>query len=243
MEQADEILADARWISVSTLAVGPSPTSPRGSAHAARSRRSNTRRDAAGFWRPVMGMADRLRRGVPGLDRAQPLAFAPFSIRRGVARMSTAPVAASAREAHIRSLPRRLSIATGIAHRGCLGTRRAAQPRAVTSPAPPRGGPSRAGILIANDEPAIVMAVQDELAFEGFEAHAAASGPEALEMARTVRPDVLLLDLMLPEINGFDVCRTLRPERPDLSIIMLTVRGQRSQSRHRIRGGRRRLRH
>jgi len=83
-----------------------------------------------------------------------------------------------------------------------------------------------ARILIADDEPAIVMAVKDELAFEGFEAHAAGSGPEALAMARSIRPDVLLLDLMLPGMNGFDVCRTLRPERSDLWIIMLTVRGQ-----------------
>ena len=81
-------------------------------------------------------------------------------------------------------------------------------------------------ILIADDEPAIVMAVQGELEFEGYEVHAAGSGPDAVAMARTVHPDVLLLDLMLPGKNGFEVCRTLRPERPDLWIIMLTVRGE-----------------
>ena len=81
-------------------------------------------------------------------------------------------------------------------------------------------------ILVADDEPAIVMAVQGELAFEGYEVHVAASGPDAVAMARSSRPDVLLLDLMLPGMNGFEVCRTLRPERPDLWIIMLTVRGQ-----------------
>jgi len=81
-------------------------------------------------------------------------------------------------------------------------------------------------ILVADDEPSIVMAVQDELVFEGFEVHAAANGPDALAKARAVRPDVLLLDLMLPGMNGFDVCRQLRPERPDLWIIILTVRGQ-----------------
>lgn len=81
-------------------------------------------------------------------------------------------------------------------------------------------------ILIADDEPAIVMAVRDELVFEGYDVEAAGSGPEAITLARRVRPDVLLLDLMLPGRNGFDVCRTLRPERPDLWIIMLTVRGQ-----------------
>ena len=81
-----------------------------------------------------------------------------------------------------------------------------------------------ARILIADDEPAIVMAVRDELQFEGFDVSTAATGPEAIEAVRTVRPDLLLLDLMLPGRNGFDVCRAVRPERPDLWIIMLTVR-------------------
>ena len=81
-------------------------------------------------------------------------------------------------------------------------------------------------VLVADDEQAIVMAVRDELAFEGFEVQTASSGPEALERARTTRPDVLILDLMLPGRNGFEVCRELRAERRDLWIIMLTVRGQ-----------------
>ena len=83
-----------------------------------------------------------------------------------------------------------------------------------------------ARILIADDEPTIVMAVRDELIFEGFEVHSASDGPGALAKARELRPDVLLLDLMLPGMNGFDVCRRLRPESPDLWIIILTVRGQ-----------------
>jgi DNA-binding response OmpR family regulator len=81
-------------------------------------------------------------------------------------------------------------------------------------------------ILIADDEPAIVMVVRDELVFEGFEVQAAGTGPEAVATARAMRPDVLLLDLMMPGMNGFEVCRRLRPERPDLWIIMLTVRGE-----------------
>lgn len=81
-------------------------------------------------------------------------------------------------------------------------------------------------VLVADDEPAIVMAVRDELAFEGFDVHTASSGPEALDQARTLRPDVLILDLMLPGRNGFEVCRELRAERRDLWIILLTVRGQ-----------------
>ena len=81
-------------------------------------------------------------------------------------------------------------------------------------------------VLVADDEPAIVRAVKDELLFEGFDVQTAATGPEALAGARAIRPDVLILDLMLPGRNGFEVCRELRAERADLWIIMLTVRGQ-----------------
>jgi DNA-binding response OmpR family regulator len=81
-------------------------------------------------------------------------------------------------------------------------------------------------VLIVDDEPAIVMAVCDELRFEGLEAASASDGPEGLKAAREFRPDVLLLDLMLPGLNGFDLCRRLRPELPDLWIILLTARGQ-----------------
>jgi len=81
-----------------------------------------------------------------------------------------------------------------------------------------------ARILIADDEPSIVMAVRDELTFEGFEVHSALDGPAALEKAREIRPDVLLLDLMLPGMNGFDVCNAIRDRDRDLPIIMLTAK-------------------
>ena len=81
-------------------------------------------------------------------------------------------------------------------------------------------------ILIVDDEPAIVLALKDEFAFEGFDVDSIADGLTAIERARDFKPDVLLLDLMLPGMNGFEVCRRLRPETPDLWIIMLTVRGR-----------------
>ena len=81
-------------------------------------------------------------------------------------------------------------------------------------------------VLIVDDEPAIVLAVRDELAFEGMEVDAASDGPSGLEAALRWKPDVLLLDLMLPGMNGFDICRKLRPQLPDLWIILLTARGQ-----------------
>lgn len=81
-------------------------------------------------------------------------------------------------------------------------------------------------ILVIDDEPSIVLAVKDELAFEGFDVDSAADGPAGLQRARESRPDVLLVDLMLPGINGFEICRQLRAELPDLWIIVLTARGK-----------------
>lgn len=81
-------------------------------------------------------------------------------------------------------------------------------------------------VLIVDDEAAIVMAVRDELLFEGLEVESVADGRAAFEAAVRYRPDVLLLDLMLPGMNGFDICRQVRPELPELWIILLTARGQ-----------------
>ena len=81
-------------------------------------------------------------------------------------------------------------------------------------------------ILIVDDEPSIVLALKDELAFESFEVDSASDGPTALERAREFRPDVILLDLALPGLNGFEVCKRLRPEMPDLWIIIVSVRGE-----------------
>ena len=81
-------------------------------------------------------------------------------------------------------------------------------------------------VLIVDDEPAIVLAVRDELIFEGLDVESAINGPEGVEAALRWKPDVLLLDLMLPGMNGFDICRKLRPELPDTWIILLTARGQ-----------------
>lgn len=83
-----------------------------------------------------------------------------------------------------------------------------------------------ARILVVDDEPSIVLAVKDELIFEGYEVDSATDGHEALNKARALRPDVLLLDLMLPGLNGFEICRQLRPEMPEMWVIIFTVRGQ-----------------
>jgi DNA-binding response OmpR family regulator len=81
-----------------------------------------------------------------------------------------------------------------------------------------------ARVLIVEDESSIALAIRDELIFEGYEVETASDGVSALRKARQFRPEVLLLDVELPGMNGYDVCKSLRPDMPDMWIIMLTVR-------------------
>ncbi len=83
-----------------------------------------------------------------------------------------------------------------------------------------------ARILIAEDEPDMAMGLRDNLQFEGFEVLQATDGEQALEAARTQRPDLILLDLMMPKIDGFEVCRQIRASGFKVPIIMLTARSQ-----------------
>ncbi len=81
-----------------------------------------------------------------------------------------------------------------------------------------------AKVLIVDDEASIVLALRDELRMEGFEVEAATDGVEGLEKAREMKPDVMLLDWMMPGLSGMEVCRRLRSEMPQVWIIMLSVR-------------------
>lgn len=78
-------------------------------------------------------------------------------------------------------------------------------------------------ILVVDDEPKIVRLAQDYLERGGFRVQAVGDGKSALVAARQTRPDLIVLDLNLPELDGLDVCRTLRRES-DVPIIMLTAR-------------------
>ncbi len=78
-------------------------------------------------------------------------------------------------------------------------------------------------ILVVDDEPKIVDIVRAYLAREGYRVLVAYDGRDALTLARRERPDLIVLDLMLPEVSGWDVCRTLRAEST-VPIIMLTAR-------------------
>src|SRR5439155_151749 len=67
-----------------------------------------------------------------------------------------------------------------------------------------------AKILIVDDEPEIVRGLEDNLRFEGYQTASAANGEEALALALSGAPDLILLDVMMPRMSGWDVCRALR---------------------------------
>jgi len=78
-------------------------------------------------------------------------------------------------------------------------------------------------ILVVDDEPPMIQVLSYNLKQSGYEVLVARDGEEALAQARRHQPDLVILDLMLPKIDGFEVCRRIRRER-DVPIIMLTAR-------------------
>ncbi len=88
-------------------------------------------------------------------------------------------------------------------------------------------------VLVIDDEPHIVLGLKDALEFEGFRVIGAHTGKEALVKARQERPHAVLLDLMLPDLNGYQVCEEMRRIDAFVPIIMLTAR---SQEADKIRG-------
>lgn len=82
-------------------------------------------------------------------------------------------------------------------------------------------------ILIADDEPNIVMSLEFILQKSGFETAVARDGDEALQEVERFRPDLVLLDVMMPRRDGYEVCQTLRASGwTDLKIVMLTAKGR-----------------
>lgn len=79
-------------------------------------------------------------------------------------------------------------------------------------------------ILVVDDEPHIVLGLKDALEFEGFRVVTAATGTEAVETHRKERPDAVLLDLMLPDQNGYQVCQQIRETDARVPVIILTAR-------------------
>jgi two-component system response regulator MprA len=82
---------------------------------------------------------------------------------------------------------------------------------------------SRARILVVDDDPGIAAAVRRALVYEGYEVVVADDGKAALSVARERLPDLVVLDVMLPELDGLEVCRRLRAAG-DVPILMLTAR-------------------
>lgn len=81
-------------------------------------------------------------------------------------------------------------------------------------------------VLVVEDEASIRKFIAINLERSGFDVLEAETGEKAVEMAEAYKPDVLVLDVMLPGIDGFEVCTRLRDRMPELIIIMLTARGQ-----------------
>ena len=99
------------------------------------------------------------------------------------------------------------------------------------TPGAPAGPRKR--ILVVEDEPDIARGLRDALEFEGFDVNTVGTGREGIELVRSDTPDLVILDLMLPDLNGFVVCEQVRQSFPTLPIIMLTAR---SQEADKIRG-------
>ena len=81
-------------------------------------------------------------------------------------------------------------------------------------------------ILIVDDEPEMVRGLEDNLRFEGYQTAAAPDGRRGLALALSEAPDLILLDVMMPGMSGWDLCRELRRRGLDVPVIMLTARGE-----------------
>jgi DNA-binding response OmpR family regulator len=83
-------------------------------------------------------------------------------------------------------------------------------------------------VLIVEDDPTMLRGLKDNFEFKGYSVLTAADGEEGLNTALNKKPDLILLDIMLPEINGYEVCRLIRQENLTMPIIMLTAKGEES---------------
>jgi DNA-binding response OmpR family regulator len=81
-------------------------------------------------------------------------------------------------------------------------------------------------ILVVEDDPSILRGLQLNLGMEGYTVRSAMDGEAGLAMARTERPDILLVDVMLPKLGGLELVRALRQTDPDLPILILSAKGQ-----------------
>jgi len=98
--------------------------------------------------------------------------------------------------------------------------------RRAPESAPPAASKSGPRVLVVEDEQDVAELIRYNLAKEGYEVLLVANGAEGLKRAREVKPEVILLDIMVPQLNGWEVCRRLKqdPETRPISVIMVTGR-------------------
>lgn len=83
-------------------------------------------------------------------------------------------------------------------------------------------------ILIVEDDPAMLRGLKDNFEYAGYNVATASEGEQGLDAALELKPDLILLDIMLPGMNGYEICRRLRAEELTMPIIMLTAKSQES---------------
>ena len=83
-------------------------------------------------------------------------------------------------------------------------------------------------ILLVDDEENLLKVVRDFLVFKGYQVISAVDGEEALRRVRSTNPDLIILDILLPKMNGFDVCRLLKIDEASrrIPVVMLTSKGE-----------------
>jgi DNA-binding response OmpR family regulator len=84
---------------------------------------------------------------------------------------------------------------------------------------------AKARILVVEDDPAILQGLQDVLVFNGYAAEGIADGGQGLTAALESHYDLILLDVMLPTLDGFSICKALRVKKPGQAVIMITAKG------------------
>jgi len=83
-------------------------------------------------------------------------------------------------------------------------------------------------VLIIEDDPTLLIGLRDNFEFKGYKVLTAADGEKGLNTALNARPDLIVLDIMLPKINGYEICRLIREQKFTTPIIMLTAKGEES---------------
>ena len=81
-------------------------------------------------------------------------------------------------------------------------------------------------ILIVEDDAALMLGLTSAIGGEGYETHAARTGPEGLRLAKELRPDLIVLDVMLPGMSGFEICKRVRDDRVPSKVLMLTAKDE-----------------